>query len=334
MVVVVAIAGWYAYVSIPSPLTAKKPKVIGAVYIRQNIDSFKGLKEGMVKLGYTDADIVYDEFLFAPGPTFPQDVERGVKKMIDDNVDILFVSMEHMAQTALQFTKESGKNIPIVFMSRFHDPIGFGIINSYKSSGNNATGVATSIPEVVQKVLSFFKEINPKAKRIGIFGQGFMVPGFGDAILAEAKNQAPRLGLAIVEYTTTNPPTDAKKNWYEVADKIKPGDIDGIFHLPGHFYDPQETDEMILARRLHIPHHVPLEDMPTGGTFGFSDNVYTSAEQVSVMVDKIFKGATPSNIPIEYGAKNILVLNLKRAIEAGFSFPPSMLSIAETKIDK
>ena len=336
VIVLVVITAWLVYASgIFNPISkppSKKPKTIGVIYQRQQQLAYDGLKATMNKLGYTDKDIKYDEVLVTQGTTYYQDIENGAKKLIADKVDVFFVTNEQIAKTVLEQTK--GTNFPIVFMTRFHDPLAYGLIDSYKSSGNNSTGVATNLAETVQKNLFFFKEINPKIKKIGVFGEGFQIPNFSDAVFAEAKKQAPKLGLTIVEYTTKNPPDATSKNWYEVANKIKPGDIDGILHLPGHYYDKQEVDETtFLANRLHLPHSVPAPDMPTGGSFSFSTDFTAAAGQAAVMVDKIFKGAKPADIPIEFGSKSTLMLNLKRASDAGFKFPNSMLSIAEVKID-
>src|SRR3989344_8401717 len=137
----------------------------------------------MEKLGYTSNDVTFDEVEIIPGPNFYTDVENGAKKLLADKVDVLWVSMEHQAKTALDLTKDNS-SMPIVFMTRFHDPLSYGLIKSYKTSGNNSTGVATSPVETIQKNLQFFKEINPKATKVGVFGQGFMIPGFGDVYLS------------------------------------------------------------------------------------------------------------------------------------------------------
>ncbi len=337
VVVFIVGAGWLIYSSTsvrPSSKTDVKQKVIGAIYNRQNLDAFNGLKDGMKKLGYTDKNIVYDEVLIIPGPNLVDDLTKAVQKIMADKVDVLFVSDELIAQIALDLTKKAGSDLPIVFTTRFHDPLSYGLIQSYKSSGNNSTGVATNLIESIQKTLLFFKEINPNAKKIGAFTEGFMIPGGSDQILSELRNQISKFGLTLVEYKTSKAPDPTIKNWKEVADTIKPGDIDGLIHLPVHFYDPQEVDETLLANRLRIPHSAPSEDLPTGGSFAFSDDFHASASQAAVMIQKIFNGAKPQNIPIEFGTKSLLILNLKRAQDAGFKFPDSMLSIAQVKIDK
>ncbi len=310
-----------------------KPRTIGVLYFRQHIDTLEGLKKGMAELGYSDTNLKYEDILLTPGPNLYGDIDAGVKKLLTDKVDAIWVSMEHQGLEAIKITKEMGNNTPIVFMARFHDPVAFGLVESYKTSGNNSTGVATNMPQNVQKTIQFFKEINPNVKKIGVFGRGFMVPpNYGEAYLAELKKQAPKFGMTVVEYTTDKAPDLTIGNWKEISDKIKPGDIDALFHIAVHFYDPQETAETELAKRLHISLAVPSEDLPTGGTFSYSDDFASSARQAAIMMDKIFKGTLPSDIPVEYGAKQALRLNLKRSQEAGFSFPNSMLYIAEQKI--
>lgn len=333
-ILVIGLIGWFAYQKLPMNQQGTKPKVIGVVYIRQHQDAYEGLKEGIKNLGYTDKDVVYNEVLVVTGPNLYDDLGNGVRKLIADKVDVMFLSYEMTAKLGVDISKELGSTIPIVFMSRFHDPIDYGMAASYKSSGNNSTGVATNLIASIQKTLKFFKEINPEAKRIGVFSEGFMIPGGSDQILKELRDQVPRFGLTLVEYTTQKPPSPERGNFDEVASTIKPGDIDAIFHLPVHFYDPQEVDETVLANKLQIPMSVPSEDMPTGGNFSFADDFHKSAQQASVMIQKIFNGTQPKDIPIEFGSKSLLILNTKRAEEAGITFPKSMLGIAQVKIDK
>ncbi len=72
--------------------------------------------------------------------------------------------------------------------------------------------------------------------------------------------------------------------------------------------------------------------MVTGGSFSYADDFHASAEQAAVIAQKIFNGAKPQDIPIEFGSKSLLILNLKRAHDAGITFPKSMLDIAQVKI--
>jgi len=335
LLVVLAVVGWFAYQKFPQKAVFEpkaQPKKIGIMYRRQHMDALEGFKSGLKKQGYGDA--ILDEVLIVASPTMDEDTKKATRKFLDEKVDLIFTTMEHDALGALNVTKEMKNETPIVFTTRFHDPEKFGLIDSFRSSRNNATGVATNLVEIVQKNLEFFKEINPKIKKIGVFSEGFMVTAIGDAYLAELKAQAPRFGYTVVEYKTKVPPPETEKAWKEIAAKIKKGDIDALFHIAGHFVNPQEKFESELAIRLGIPMAAPSEDLPNGGHFAYSDDFRDAAERAVVIADKIFKGTKPTNIPIEFVPKSFLTLNLKRAREAGIKFSDLMLDLAEVKIDE
>ncbi len=311
----------------------KEPKRIGIIFPRQHIEAVQGFKEGFKNMGYANVSFE-DKGVFTSSPTLPLDIENSARELIRDKVDLIFATQENIALAALEIEKETGSDIPIVFSSRFHDPVAYGVIKSFKSSGNNATGISINLVEVVQKHLEFLRAINPAIKKIGVFGSGFVVPDVGDKFLEEVKNQGKKQGFDIVEYKTTTAPPGAESAWYQTAGKIKAGDIDAIYHIAGHFFEAQETAETELASRLRIPMVAPLEDLPTGGHFGYAGDLTASGEQASRIADKIFGGAKPSDIPIDFEEKNILVLYTKRAIDDGIVFPDSMARIANVKIEK
>lgn len=310
-----------------------EPKTVGVLYFRQGNESVAGLKEGLAEMGYTN--IIYEDVEFLAGPAMWDEIDKATRKLIEKKVDVIFTSHEHQAIGALKATKEVGDSTPIVFLSRFHDPVKYGLAKSFKSSENNATGVSINLVEVIQKQIEFLREINPAIKNIGVFSEGFMVPPVGDEFLAEFKVQAQRLGLYVVEYkTSAASPPEAEKEWYLTAKKIKQGDIDAIYHIAGHIFDAQEVAEGELAARLRIPHVAPTEDLETGGHFGYADDMYADGKQAALMIDRIFRGYKPSDIPLEFANKNILALHIGRAKKAGIAFPDSMMAIATIKIEE
>lgn len=310
----------------PAPPAPKVAKKIGIIYFRQQSDAIDGMKEGLKELGYSD--ILYEEIVNIPGPTMEAEIEQAAQKLVEDRVDLIFATLEHQARGAINVTKRMGSSIPIVFLTNFHDPVKYGLAQSFKSSGNNATGVSLDLVEVVQKQLEFLKKVKPSTKKVAVFSDGFIVPPIAEEILAELKRQAPQFGYEIVEYKTTAPPPEAEKAWFEVAQKIKPGDIDAIYHLAGHPFYYQETAESELATRLRVPMVAPVEDMVNGGHFGYSGDFRAAGKQSVKMIDKIFKGVKPADIPLEFIEKKVLLVHKGRAHIAGYEFPESMLSIA------
>ncbi|OGG56573.1 hypothetical protein A2680_03120 [Candidatus Kaiserbacteria bacterium RIFCSPHIGHO2_01_FULL_55_37] len=335
IVVIAASLYWYKLSNSggAAPMLAKT-YAIGITYYPQQNDAVIGFKKSMESLGYKEGvNVRYDLAKVSVGPTMMEEFKTAIDRMVGDNVDLIYATFENQASVALESTKKLAPGLPVVFITRFHDPVEYGLISSYKSSGNNATGVATNISETIGRTLGFLKEIRPGLKKLGVFGDGFMVGDIGGAYLIELRKQASKFGMTLVEYKTSAPPGEAEAEFHRVAASIKPGDIDGIFHIAGHYIGPQEALENDLAVRLKVPMSAPNEDLPNGGMLSYSDLASAAGEQAAVVADKIFKGAKPADIPVEFNAKSELTLVLGRARAAGITFPDSMLFIAANKYE-
>jgi len=309
------------------PSVLSEPKTIGIMFFRQQEEAVVKFKEELRGLGYTN--ITFREVQQVRGATTTQEIVELTEMFIKEGVDLIFAPLESQAIGAITTTREMGNSTPIVFMAQFHEPVAYGLAKSFLSSGNNATGVSLDIVQVVQKQLEFLKKIRPDAKKIGAFTNGFMVPSVSDEFYVEFRRQATKFGYEVVTYTTKAPPPKAEEAWRDTAAKIKPGDIDALYHLAGHYFTPQETTESELASRLKIPMIAPLEDLPNGGHFGYSGDWGSAAKQAVKMVDKIFRGTKPGDIPLEYVEKLPLVIYSTRARQASVEFPESILKIAD-----
>lgn len=306
------------------------PKKIGVAQFWSRLETFhQGLRQGMQELGYLEGrDVVY---LYQ---NIEQDVaklDEMVKTLVDQNVDVLFVVGSPTVASALTYTKEKGKLTPIVFVI-VDKPVEEGFAASLRSSGNNATGVASNMAEVIPKQLDFLKQINPDAKRVGIFGKGFHVPqGPGRFAIDALREHAPEFGLRVVEYTTDAPPGPQNEaEFRRIASTIKRGDVDAIMHIPGHYIANQDELETEVGKRIGAINVMPIaEEVETGGLFSYSADSVDVGRQAAVMVDKILRGVAPSQIPIEYPRRDTLSINMKTAREAGITIPPSVLNVVD-----
>src|SRR3989344_3806016 len=108
----------------------------------QQLDAKVGFKDAMEKLGYVEGEsVIYEERQVVAGATMFEDIDAALTELIEDDVDLLWLSLEHQSKAAVDLTAKIDRtDVPIVFLSHFHDPVEFGIIQSYRSSGNNANG--------------------------------------------------------------------------------------------------------------------------------------------------------------------------------------------------
>lgn len=318
-----------------APKQTESPRVIGVVQLWHVLDRFyDGLKTGMNELGYTEGkNIVYD---YQNWEQNPAKIDETVQRHINNNVDILYVVGNPSIEAALRLTKAAGKSIPIVYVLA-DKPVETKIADSLKSSGNNSAGVTNNMSELIPKQLEFLKKISPAVQKLGIYGEGFTVPGgVGAWVIKALKEQAPNFGITIVEYKTDVPPGPLLVNEFErIAGSIKSGDIDAQMHIPGHFYADQHLAEFIHAKRLKIPTIEPiLEEVEEGGLYSYAADLFAVGKQAAIITDKVLKGTKPSDIPIEFPKKNILGINMKMARDIGITIPDSVIAITSVIIEK
>ena len=75
------------------------------------------------------------------------------------------------------------------------------------------------------------------------------------------------------------------------------------------------------------------EVVRAGGLMSYwFDNVELHAE-AAPYIDRILKGASPADLPVQYPSKYSLIINLKTAKVLGLTVPPNMLDLADEVIE-
>ncbi len=337
IVVVVMVGGLWLIYSSGFKKTSEPVKAynIGIIrYLKIYDPEVDGFKQELEQLGYKEGlNVTYHRIDVDKVP----DVNVAAKELIQKNVNLIYAVTTVAAKGALDETVAANRtDIPIVFaQGNLVDRA--GVIKSFKSSGNNTTGVAVDFVGLTAKKLEFLKKINPNIKKLGYFDAVYADPA-AKFNLEELKIQAPKFGITLVGYPLKNPvgPT-ATEEIKSVLDKIKPGEIDAYFHLPGPIMGFQNQPMIqerlnqlkILGVWLELPSVVQL-----GGLFTYSHDLNDIGKQAAVIADKVLKGIKPADIPVEFPRHYFLGLNLKTAQTIGITIPDSMLSIAQVKIDK
>ncbi len=88
------------------------------------------------------------------------------------------------------------------------------------------------------------------------------------------------------------------------------------------------------AETLKVPVIYPFENMvEAGGLMSYSAPLADSYRRAANYVDRILKGASPAELPIEQPTRLSLAINMKTAKALGLKFPPSMLVRADRVIE-
>jgi putative tryptophan/tyrosine transport system substrate-binding protein len=218
----------------------------------------------------------------------------------------------------------AGSNFPVVFLSA-GDPL--RVLKSYASSGNNLTGISTSSLDLIDKRMELLKNIAPKTKRVILLVDTVGIGINHERFVSDARDAAKRLNLEPVELQIQ------ARNAEEMKQKIpliKRSLGDALF-LPPEATVVAATEDMtrqVIKEKL--PHVGPnVETVKRGLLAAYSSNYFSLGEQGAVLVDKVLKGARPTDLPIEQPFKLHMMLNLKTAKAIGIEIPSDILLQAD-----
>ena len=229
-----------------------------------------------------------------------------------------------VSSQAIQAARDATTTIPIVMVIST-DPVARGLVASFSRPGGNVTGVSTVAENsLAAKRLELLKEAVPKAVRIAVLAAG---PLASSDQLKEAQKAAEALRVRLV-------PVEVRDADYDRAfNTVVAEHADAIFVVMGPtlLRDRKQIAERAVKHRLPVISSNP-ELVEAGALMSYGNSTLDSARRASVYVDKIFKGASPSNMPVEQPTRFDLAINLKTAKALGLTLPSSLVERADTVI--
>ena len=283
--------------------------ILEPIPVAQNAANLDALRKGLRNLGYVEGRNLIIEYRSANGRAerFP-DLAADLVRL---KVDLIVARGTPAARAA----KSATETIPVV-MATMGDPS--AIVASFAHPGGNITGVTTFSTELTAKQLELLKELVPKLSRVALIHN--MDNPAAPPEWEEVKTAAQSLGLHAELFDARN--KDDLGRAFDLAirkhvDALVVG-ADGLI---------QANQKMIvdLAARNKLPAAYPnREFVEAGGLIAYAVNYPDLYFRFATLVDKILKGAKPSEIPVEQPTKFELVINLKTAKMLGLALPQSL----------
>jgi putative tryptophan/tyrosine transport system substrate-binding protein len=242
-------------------------------------------------------------------------------ELVQLKVDVIFT----VSTPGVQAAQKATRTIPIVFVG-VSDPVGSGVVPSLARPGANVTGVSTQSLDLPGKGLQLLKELMPRARRVAVLWNPSNRASA--EALAEAERHAPSLNVKIMPVGIPSP-ADIETALVAIT-QDRPDAL-----------QVQATAPMFELRRrimeFAASNRVPTvsfqrEMAESGGLMSYGPSQVDMYRRVAAYVDKILKGAKPSDLPIEQPTKFELVINLKTAKALGLTIPPSLLGRADEVI--
>ena len=274
-------------------------------------------RQGLRELGYVEGKNIVIEYRYAEGKL--DRLSALAAELVGLRVDVIVTA----GPSATRPAKDATATIPIV-MTQDSDPVANGFIASLARPGGNITGLSTLAQELSGKRLELLKEIVPKLSRVAVLGTS-TIPGNAEASKeTEAAAAAFRVQF---QYLDIRDPKDIEPV-FRAASKSQ---ADGAVVLNGPPHIQRLIPDFAVKHRLPaIYFNSAIVD--DRGLMSYGASLSDLDRRAATYVDKILKGAKPSDLPVEQPKKFDFIINLKAAKQIGLTIPPNVLARADKVI--
>ena len=222
--------------------------------------------------------------------------------------------------------RKATKSIPIVASPMGADPVAVGVAESWARPGGNVTGVTLIAPELEVKRLGLLREVVPSARRIAMLSMHREVTEPGEGPIRET---AARLGIQLVELYIDRP-----DEFDRAFAAMRSAGAEALVIVPV----PEFAEHHAEMARLAVETGLPAvcggrRAAEEGCLIGYGPDFAELRRRAVDYVARIFRGASPAELPIEGPTHYEFAVNLKTANALGLTVPPSILARADEVIE-
>jgi putative ABC transport system substrate-binding protein len=279
----------------------------------------EGFRQGLEQLGWAEGRNVHIDYRYAAGN--PERFGPLARELIALRPDVILTSSGPITAAV----KQESRSIPIVFTTT-SDPIGAGLVDSLARPGGSITGFLLYEEGIVGKWLAMLKEIAPNLARVALVGNPKTMPY--EYYLRMAVALASSLAIELVPMRVETAADIGRS--IEQFGKAPNGGL----MLPADSTTNSNLDSVVmLAARHRLPAVYSLRRFVTaGGLMSYDTDRVDIYRRAALYVDRILRGASPAELPVQAPTKFETVLNLKVAKELGLAVPSSLLVAADTVV--
>jgi putative tryptophan/tyrosine transport system substrate-binding protein len=205
------------------------------------------------------------------------------------------------------------------------DPVSSGFVTSLAHPGGNITGFSPAEFSIYGKLLGILKEAVPNLTRVAVLMNPEQAPQAG--MLRAIEAAAPTLGVKTSNFSVRDPLDRSLASFAQERNG-------GLIVLP----NPVVDENRQLIARMAVRHGLPTiytfrYYVASGGLMSYGIDTVDDLQKAASYVDRILRGAKPSDLPVEQPTKFELVINLKTAKALDLTIPQSLLVRADEVIE-
>jgi putative ABC transport system substrate-binding protein len=280
----------------------------------------KALLLGLRDAGWIDGRNLGIEYRYADGgkERLPELVAGLVRQKVD--VIVTTVTVDTLA------AKTATTEIPIVMVA-VGDPVAVGIVQTLARPGGNITGLSQMTPDLSGKRLELLKQIAPQVTSVAVLFDSEDPLSMLES--GEARRSAQTMGIDVHSLGV-----GSAGDFGKVLNEVVAAGVGALVVMPGPvlFGNLKLIADFATEKRLPSAFH--LREFPAlGGLLSYGVDRGDLFRRAAAYVDKILKGARPSDLPIEQPTKFELVINARTAKALGLAVSPNLLGIADEVIE-
>ena len=294
--------------------------VLETIPATQNAANLAGLFRGLGERGYVEGRNLRIEYRSAEGRAerFPDLAAEMVRLPVD-----LIVTRGTPAAKA---AKGATETVPIV-MAAIAEPLHVGVVANLAHPGGNVTGLSAFVTELAGKRVEMLKAAHPPITRVGLL-QNMSNPA------SPPQWEATRTTAAALGATAEMLDVRTEENIAGAFAAIASLKVDALsVGIDALTQAKAETIVGLAAEHKLVTAYPAREFVELGGLMSYGPSYPDLYYRAAGLIDKIFKGAKPGDLPVEQPTKLELVINLKTAKALGLTVPQSLLARADEVIE-
>jgi putative ABC transport system substrate-binding protein len=286
----------------------------------------EGFRQGLRDLGYVEGRNVVIEYRDAEGKL--ERLPALAAELVALKVDVIFAAAATPAALA---ARRATRTLPIVFVA-VSDPVAVGLVTGLARPGGNATGLSilSLTPDSVGKCLELLTQAVPGVTRVAALWQPGQLGEQRERDLLKGAESAGRALGVRVQFIEAREPADLDKALSDLT-RMRPGALT-VWGTIMFFNERRRIVDAAAKNRLPAV-YIAREYVDAGGLMAYGGNVSDQFRRAATYVDRILKGAKPSDLPVEQPTTFEFVISLRTARALGLTIPPSVLQQADQVIE-
>jgi putative ABC transport system substrate-binding protein len=228
---------------------------------------------------------------------------------------------------AVEPLREQTRTIPVVF-ALVSDPVGMGYVQSLPHPGGNITGFSSYDPPIYTKQVQMLTQITPPAATVAVLYNPESAP-YAARMVRAMEDAGKSLGVML-----RDAPCHDDGEIEAMMSALAQDGRGGLLALGDAFNQVHIQAIISLALKYRIPTVVATRQFTeSGALMSYTINIPDLFRRSANYVDRILKGAKPSDLPVQQPTEFEMAINLKTAKALGVTIAPSLLATADEVIE-